>query len=1107
MNVQTVIVFASFRKGMMQVIQRIRKRPWMLPAMLLILVFAAGLIVEAIRPMGSSAATVGAKWVDSRTDMTYEEALGGSESTQYSGRVWADKTVYQSDVDLGLPGEVNDNISIGDSDFLIEYSLLAATAAVSGQSAVPLDVVFVIDLSTSMVAEDKIGKTVIALNQAVDTLMNGHPDTRIAVVTYSTQASVLLPLDHYSKAEGAENYFSLTGEGEEQVLWAHVVGSDGSSEETSASMSGWTNIHMAIDTGMDLLLDAEITTDAGVARHPALMLMSDGAPTCAASNEDPWWDPQNDGTLHDTDKTGTFALRTIMNAAYQKQRVTEHYSSGGQDLEMQVYTVGVGVDKLKSVERAMAHVTLDPENGLNSDDGNVENVKNAWESYLNQGEPILGDYTFTHPESGDITSVNYTDGYFYADSADDISSVFEQVLDKIVVAGAVPTQVDGDPEHSGYITYTDPIGQYMEVKEVKALVWEDVVYNQSDLEVSENGNVTTYTFQGYVESPVYKQHSLSIIIITVTTDPVTKDQTLKVEVPAALIPLRMNTVELYDDGTVESNTYNTDRPLRLLYTVGMRDEVLTADNKVDLTQVDSEYIESHTTWCNSVVFYSNRYSKFTEGQEGAKKTVGDATVTFVPADTNPFYINQSDKMLYADVTCNTPATPESSTLYVKVPYYDGTDSTFAALDCSKAYYAQDIVAGTDGHMYLKARARYNLEDLVIDKGEGNITKTAETYHYPVYTHQEEDTAIQLDLGNNAALIGDLATGALTLSKTVSGNMGETDRGFVFDITLYHGTSQVGLDGTYVAVVTTQGEDAQPSTQPTSTPTPSSPDGECPEPSLNPGEEAVQFVDGKAQVTLQDGQSITIQGLPAGYTYTITEQDPDTEELDYTVTATQNGQAVTWDEGEALTCTGTIVDKQTQQVAYTNKCYIPMVDFSFVKVDGMSFDEEDLEGAITLSGAEFSLYSYTGADWSTDQDNLLDTQATGDLWELVGTDISDEEGKVQFTQLQAGNYRLVETSAPQGYELPDGQWNVTVTISGPEGQEVGDYAISSVGNPPAMAPAGDTYYLMNYKPMDPPITGSDGGKMFFLVGGVLMLSGTAAAAWWAWSARRGRKSRI
>ena len=530
------------------------------------------------------------------------------------------------------------------------------------------------------------------------------------------------------------------------------------------------------------------------------------------------------------------------------------------------------------------------------------------------------------------------------------------------------------------------------------------------------------------------------------------------------------------------------------------------------------------------------------------KTVGNATVNFVPAANNPFYFNQSETLLYADETCDTPAKKGVSPVYVKVPYYSGTEKTYGVV--KRPYDEAWMTPGTDRYLYLNDGAPCYLGGLIIDKGAGNVTKTAETYHYPIYVDPESGTTyssetskttrgIQLHLGNNGALKGKIATGDLTISKTVTGNMGETERGFIFDITVYHtdGQNQANLDGTYVATRTGNKErpSTEPSTQPgtgtsvesnvtsgtepevspSAEPTPSQPpiDAECPEPSLNPGEEAIRFVEGKAQVTLSHGESITIQDLPAGYTYVVTEVNPDTEELDYTVTGTQNGQEVKWQEGEALSCIGLIRDGENDQLAYTNKCYVPMVDFSFIKVDGLSFDSTDLDSVITLSGAEFTLYRYTGKSWETDKDILMNPASEYAVWSQVGDlEISDENGVVTFDDLRAGNYRLVEVSAPDGYQLPKGQWNLTVSISGAEGSEVGDFAVEAIGNSamdaPAMAKVEDTegnitYYLMNYKPINPPITGGDGGEDFRIGGSLLMFTGLVLACWWMWSSPRRR----
>lgn len=1104
---------------MQRIRQRIRKRPWMVPALLLVLVFAMGLLVEAIRPLGGSATTVGPKWVDSPTDIGYNEALGSSESTRYNGRVWADKTVYKDDVIVKLPGteEKQTTVEIGDDDFLISYSLLAATTVVEGQSVVPLDVVFVIDLSSSMMEGGKIEQTVIALNQSVDTLLKGNSDTRIGVVTYGTNAEVLLPLDHYTRYQGGQ-YFSLEKAGENQSLCTSVVDSTGNLVQKSMEMSQYTNIHMGLDMGMDLLAEAKTTTDNGVTRHPALMLMSDGAPTCAGSDENNWWDPVKTGDAYGSDKNGKYTLKTIMNAAYQKQKITQHYG-----IEMQVYTVGVAVEGLGTItDKVMAQITLNPEKGLELE--GAESVLNAWETYrASQSSeeiepPIIDGYTFIHPKEGDITSVDYTDGYFSVTDSSGIAGAFDQVLDEIIVTGAVPTEVGEDPTHSGYITYTDPIGEYMDVKDVKALVWDSTKWDVKKVEGgSEDSNVTVYVSDGWTISPVYGREDLSEIIIKIITDPETKNQTLQVSVPAALIPLRVNTVSLNDDGTATSNVCVNDSPLRLFYTVGMRDDVLTKDKKVDLSKIDSEYIAEHITKCGDVLFYSNLYTGDVEDQAGVTKTVGNATVNFVPAANNPFYFNQSETLLYADETCDTPAKKGVSPVYVKVPYYSGTEKTYGAV--KRPYDEAWMTPGTGGYLYLNDGAPCYLGGLIIDKGAGNVTKTAETYHYPIYVDPESGTTyssetskttrgIQLHLGNNGALKGKIATGDLTISKTVTGNMGEKCREFTFYITMYHGGTPVKLDGSYEATLTSEPSSCpEPSAGPSSGVDPSS------TPSIGSGEVNVQFTHGKAEIKLKHGQSITIHDLPTGYVYTVWEDNPDTEERDYTVTATQNGQQIeSWNEKE-LACTGTIQNKQNDQLAYTNKCYVPMVNFSFIKVDGLSFDSTDLDSVITLSGAEFALYQYTGTSWETDKGTLMNPASEYAVWSQVGDlEISDEKGVVTFDDLRAGNYRLVETSAPDGYQLPKGQWNLTVSISGEEGSEVGNFVVEAIGNStmdaPAMAQITDnnknvTYYLMNYKPINPPITGGDGGEDFRIGGGLLMFTGLVLACWWMWSSPRRR----
>lgn len=1126
---------------MQRIRQRIRKRPWMVPALLLVLVFAMGLLVEAIKPMGGSAAKAGERFSDPPTNASkdYEDALGSPSSTRFNGRVWADKTVYTGSVTVDIPESEGKQITIPieNDDFLIAYSLLSSTVKVEGQSLVPLDVVFVIDLSDSMKG-DRIKETVVALNQSVHTLMTGNPDNRIGVVTYSDEAQVLLPLGHYTMVKNAENYFTLSEAGD--CLDVAVMNSSGQQIEASAKMGQWTNIHMGIDAGMDLLLSVpsdDITTISGDARYPALMLMSDGAPTASGGDASDWWNPDGVSGNGFVDSSGLDAFKAIMNASYQKQCVSQHYKQ-----DMQVYTVGVGVESWDDTEgRETANITLNPEEWDKVGSPGLKELWEKWELYQTGENVTVGyidrQYTFNHPPTDDVSSPYYNDGYFSAKNSEDIAEAFQQVLNQIVVSGAVPTQVGDDPTQSGYITYVDHIGQYMQVTAMRALVYKEKPFQFKGTLVS--GNKTTYVYTGVMDGAVYQKQDVSDILITVTTDlEYPYGQTLEVKVPAALIPLRTNHVTLNEDGTVNTNICDNNIPLRLFYSVRLRDEVVTTVNNqryANISRLSSEYIENHTNEDDSIRFNPNLYTGRSENQAGVEATVGDAYITFDPATTNPFYSVQQDTLLYSDSGCNTPATDINGPLYIKVPYYDGTKLTFDALERTGMYQLGDDgeVKMVDKQLYLKAGVRANLRESVMEKGEdehgvsNNRSGTAETYRYPIYIEKKpedigekeaippygnngEKGDVLVYLGNNGVVSLPVLTGDLSISKTVTGNMLKQveNQEFVFDINVFYENSgtRVNLNGTYETSAN-GGSVVQPST----------------EPSFKPGEETITFVDGKAQVTLSHGESITVHDLPAGYTYVVTEQDPKPgievyNDEDYFVSVTQsssprgedgttNSDVVAEANTSVYTCTGTIQADRVETVAYTNYLEVPIADITFTKVDGFDFNSEDTAKITPLPGAEFKLYRYMGKSWETDKGTTMNPSSEYDIWKQMGDAVlSDENGVVTFTELQAGNYRLVETSAPDGYQLPDGQWNITLTISKEDSGYVGDIgAPEAVENPPAFSylKGNKTYYLMNYKPINPPITGGDGGEDFRIGGSLLMFTGLVLAMWWMWSSPRRR----
>lgn len=533
-----------------------------------------------------------AKTADGNTTGSYAQNLGDNSSTRYAGRVWTDKTVYTEDATFS--GDVGNVTVKNDSDFLVAYSALATTQNVTGKSSVPVDVVFVIDNSNSMDEnltnrQTRLEATVAAVNTSIAAVMDSHPDSRVAVVVYGSSAHTLLPLGHYDPMPSG-NYISVSG---------NYTGNNSSYTDFHAApnhtlnMEGserGTNIHMGVDAGMDILKSATDIGEGASKHVPALILLSDGAATYAGSGN--WWEPSGQSGSGDS-TNNAHALKVAMNAQYNKQQVNEHY--GIEDPESstacKIYTIGMGIEQLRQTgwfannnDYHRAQMALDPGTHLTDDNDVANAIKDAWDWYINGKRvntgsywnpnyeitytPELDGYTFNHPRTGDISTIAYNDGYYSAEKAEDVTNVFDDITNEIVSASAqAPTHIEGDPLESGYLTYTDPIGEYMEVKDIKSIIYGGKEFTQKSS--SESGNTTTYTFTGEkIESPVYGELDVSSIEISVTKDD-NGNETLTVKIPAAAIPLRVNTVDIDENGAI-TNTNNNAYPARILYTVGAR---------------------------------------------------------------------------------------------------------------------------------------------------------------------------------------------------------------------------------------------------------------------------------------------------------------------------------------------------------------------------------------------------------------------------------------------------------------------------------------------------------------------------------------------------------
>ncbi len=1005
----------------------------------------------------------GTKLSDLDTSTKYSESLGDNASTEYAGRVWSDKSVYTDNVTFDVFGGGTSTIQLNENqngeDFLIAYSVLATAESVSGQTQAPVDVVLIIDISGSMSNNDsnmdngksRIYNTVQAANSAIDELMELNPYTRVAVVAFSNNAQVLLPLDRYSKTtdwveieQPGPNtweqqeipYFTLsrdTGSNNNATLYTNAVNSSNNTIEEQTSVQGGTNIQMGLYEGMQVLAEEDETSvninGETLQRVPSVILLSDGSPTYS-SNTRAWWAPSDNN--NDGPGSAPYAgngMKAILVGSYMKDAIDRNYGVTDTSFATTVYTIGMGITGLDSSEKNLAYMTLDP--GTYWDDNNTTNsmkttIKDYWSRYtannntgtlnINVGQSNGWNYSdknyaLTHPTTGyDVDPTNgydYVDDYYDADNASAVTSVFDEIVANIAIsAPQVPTEIKGtDPMTDGYITYTDPIGAYMEVKDVKAVIYAGQTFTAKSTATS--GNETTYTFAGEVNSPVYGDQEIKNILITVTeTD---GKQTLTVKIPASVIPLRVNEVTLNADGSVKTHINNGAMPARVIYSVGLQSKVTKEANDgtvyINKAKLSAEYLAANTNDDGTINFYSNLYDSphLINGS-----TVGNATIEFEPSHTNGFYYILEDMPIYKDAACTQQVTAsegldDNTVYYYRDEYYHGNAVEVDAIERTGVQLKRtEIKTGADGYLY-RAAGSPRLNRILKFEGTKtyNNTNTAEDFYAPEFHYAEGSTSAYdgkfiVHLGNNGMLTA-VAGGNLQISKAVNAGVGLTapDRAFEFTIDL-DGAEVNNGEYEYVIV------DAAGAQVDTGTVSASN-----------------------TKISLKAGQTATIFSLPPATTYTVTE-------------TTVDGFA-TQSDGAA----GTITAGQTSVVNFTNTYNVTPVVWG---------TNHELAGTKELAGRQwdvndsftFFLAPYNNAPLPENYDaaagvtvNQPDTAG--------GQTATFDFGTIEFTAPGVYRYTIVEKEPENNAYLPGmtysrALYRVVVTV-----QDNGNGTLSITGS--------------------------------------------------------------
>ena len=389
-------------------------------------------------------------------------------TTQHAGGIWTDKTVLNAtDADNKL------GVTVGEDNFLVALSALAANSIIVGQGTTPTDTVFVLDISGSLNGTE-LNAMVAAANDAIHALLSGNEKNRVGVVLYSTNSNILLPLDHYEpvtdngNTEYIERSNSAIRTGRVQTgggyrpTYDYILDSNGDEVDVSVTTGGGTYIQGGLWGALDLFENVTVNDT----RSPVMVLMSDGAPTYTTNYysdvpEDSNYGSGNSSTAGDGFVTG-------LTASYVKNQIAAKY--GG---DAYLYTLGLGVDNVTDSEIAKA--VLDPKDSGHAD------IQDLWDDFAAlataQSKSMgvdLGDSGWWNP------SVTYTEGleelyvdkYFSAAQASDLSNEFQQIVNEISLQnGYYVTHLGGENANlGGYITFVDEIGTGMQIKDMKGIL-------------------------------------------------------------------------------------------------------------------------------------------------------------------------------------------------------------------------------------------------------------------------------------------------------------------------------------------------------------------------------------------------------------------------------------------------------------------------------------------------------------------------------------------------------------------------------------------------------------------------------------------------------------
>lgn len=649
---------------------------------------------------GMDGPTVNGTVVDPDTSGRWEiwaAGHGGNKvTTQNVGRIWTDKTVKAT--------EENE-----ESDFLTTLSAISSTSNSTVTVTTPLDIVMVLDASGSMdhaMGDTDDTKRITALKNAaysfIDTITKQNEGIegvdrqhRVAIVKFSGDKTDKIGNDTYDKWEhGRTNTYNYS-----QVM----------AGLTNCSGAGVTDLRETIkaikpagatraDNGLQL---AEGITSGRADAKKIVVFFTDGKPTS--------YDEFDSKVAND-------AVTAAKNM---------------KDSKATVYTIGI-------------FDGADPSAGI-QDSG-----KSQKENKFMQA--VSSNYPNATAWDAHGARAENSDYYKSATNAEELKKVFDDISQAITSEAPYPTEIHKgyDETKSGYITFTDELGDFMQVDSFTEVVINGTPFTKTDKTVNKETNTDTYEFTG-------KAKDLLITVQRAGDDNPQKGDVVTVSIPASLIPLsHFKTV----DGKL---SVDSAQPIRVKYTSSVKSTAL--DNLFTPEKVTGlkDYIENNTTVANgakTVNFYANKW---------AAGDLGNTVATFEPADTNRYYYFQKQTPIYTDKDCTQPAKnslADTGTYYYKDEFEEQGENgeakpasaviEFIGGDAAK--FDGAIVADEDGNLSFSvgtARLAF-IDELHTTKESvgGNNTGTATDVLNPKWNNisaKATATHVNSYLGNNGKI--------------------------------------------------------------------------------------------------------------------------------------------------------------------------------------------------------------------------------------------------------------------------------------------------------------------------------------------------------------------